>query len=90
MPLKVVRHSKSSNLYLRGTVRGIQVYETTGTDREELAEEIRIKREVELLYQVILNKTHAGDSQTGWDVIHQGDHSDEVRDGSSGSAPHGL
>lgn len=44
----------------------------------------------DISYQVLLNETHAGDSQTGWNVIHQSDHSDEVRNGSTGPAPHGF
>jgi hypothetical protein len=35
--------------YVRGTVRGTSVYETTGTSDENAAEEIRIKREAQLL-----------------------------------------
>jgi integrase/recombinase XerD len=35
--------------YLRGTVRGQSVYETTGTGSEKAAEEIRVKREAQLL-----------------------------------------
>jgi integrase len=35
--------------YLRGTVRGQPVYETTGTEKEAAAEAIRIKRENQLL-----------------------------------------
>lgn len=50
MPLKVCRRGRF--WYLRGTVCGIAVYETTGleTDRpRELAEALRIRREQELL-----------------------------------------
>jgi integrase len=49
MPLKLVRRGKSQNYYLRGTVRGIGVFETTGTDDRKAAEAIRIKRENEVL-----------------------------------------
>ncbi len=56
MPLKVVKVRKSRNLYLRGTVRGLNVFETTGTDRPEIAEEIRIQRENELLTQSVHGK----------------------------------
>jgi integrase len=54
MPLKVVkgRHG-SPNLYLRGTVRRIRVDESTGTSSPSKAEEIRTRREVELLEQSI-------------------------------------
>lgn len=46
--LKVVSRKGTSTLYLRGTVRGVRVFETTGTDRPELAEEARATREAEL------------------------------------------
>lgn len=49
MPIKVVRIPSSPNLYLRGTVRGQSVYETTGTQDPEAAEALRIKKEKELL-----------------------------------------
>ena len=50
MPLKLVkgRHG-SPNWSMRGSVRGITVDETTGTHDRARAEEIRIKREAELL-----------------------------------------
>lgn len=53
MPLKIVRHPDSPNLYLRGTVRGHRVYETTGTANEDAAEALRIKKEAELLHASI-------------------------------------
>src|SRR6266851_471907 len=49
MPIKVVRHPDSPNLYLRGSVRGQRVYETTGTTDEAAAEALRIRKEKELL-----------------------------------------
>lgn len=49
MSLKVVAHPRSKNLYLRGNVRGQDVYESTKTDSQEAAEALRIKREGELL-----------------------------------------
>lgn len=49
MPLKVVRHPRSKYLYLRGNVRGEDIYETTRTDDPTAAEALRIKRESELL-----------------------------------------
>lgn len=50
MPLRLVRYAKRSpHWYLRGSIRGQGVFETTGTDERERAEEIRAKREVELL-----------------------------------------
>lgn len=53
MPLKVVMRSKSPNWYLRGTVRGITVDESTGTNNRDAAEAIRIKREAEILHRSI-------------------------------------
>jgi len=49
MPLKLVRRGENPTYYLRGTVRGIRVFETAGTDNREAAEAIRIHREAEVL-----------------------------------------
>lgn len=50
MSLKLIRYPKrSANWYIRGTVRGQAVFETTGTDNESAADAIRIKRENQLL-----------------------------------------
>jgi integrase len=50
MSLKLIRYPKrSAHWYIRGTVRGQAIFETTGTDNESAAEAIRIKRENELL-----------------------------------------
>lgn len=46
--LKVVSRKGTTALYLRGTVRGVSIFESTGTDRSELAEEARATREAEL------------------------------------------
>lgn len=56
MPLKLTRRPGSAHWYIRGTVRGIAVFESTGTDREDAAEEIRIRRENALLDQSIHGK----------------------------------
>lgn len=53
MPLKIVRHPGSPNLYLRGTVRKHRIYETTGTADPHAAEAIRIKKEAEILHASI-------------------------------------
>lgn len=48
--LRLIRYAKrSSHWYVRGTVRGQSVFETTGTDDRAAAEAIRIKREAALL-----------------------------------------
>ncbi len=49
MPISLTRRAGSPFWYIRGTVRGRSIFETTGTDREDLADAIRIKREAELL-----------------------------------------
>jgi len=50
MPLKLKRYPKrSEHWYVRGTVRGQAVFETTGTNDRAAAEAYRIKREKELL-----------------------------------------
>jgi len=51
MPLTLVapREGRSRNYRIRGTVRGINIDETTGTASRELADAIRIKREAALL-----------------------------------------
>jgi integrase/recombinase XerD len=49
MPLKLFRRKGSPFWYIRGTVRGTPVFESTGTDSEEAAEAIRIRKESELL-----------------------------------------
>ncbi len=54
MPLKLKRYPKRSNhWYLRGTIRGQTVFETTGTDDREAAEAIRVKREHEVLQRSV-------------------------------------
>lgn len=54
MPLKVIKRPGSPIWYLRGTVRGQVVFETTRTDDREAAEILRIKRESELLERSVL------------------------------------
>lgn len=49
MPLRLTRRHNSPNWYIRGTVRGIAIDESTRTDRREAAEALRIRREAELL-----------------------------------------
>jgi integrase len=53
MPLKVVQRHGSQNWYLRGTIRGVSVDESTGTCDRRAAEEIRARRETEVLDQSI-------------------------------------
>lgn len=50
MPLRLVRYAKRSpHWYIRGSVRGKAVFETTGTDDKEAADAIRIKLESDIL-----------------------------------------
>jgi hypothetical protein len=53
MPLKLVKRPKSPNWIMRGTVRGIRVEESTGVSDKRIAEEIRVKREAEILAESI-------------------------------------
>ncbi|MGD1039109.1 MAG: site-specific integrase [Roseiarcus sp.] len=54
--LKVVKRPKSPYLYLRGTVRGLSIEESTGVTDWKIAEEIKVKREAELLTESIWGK----------------------------------
>lgn len=49
MPLKLTRRHGSPYWYIRGTVRGITVDESTGLQDKEKAEELRAKREWEII-----------------------------------------
>lgn len=53
MPLKVTKRHNSPNWYLRGTVCGIPVDETTSTRERQAAEQIRIAREAAILQRHI-------------------------------------
>lgn len=54
MPLRLVRYPKMSPFwYIRGTVHGKSVYESAGTDNKAAAEDLRIRRESELLHRSI-------------------------------------
>lgn len=53
MPLRIVSIPGRPVLYLRGTVRGQSVYESTGTSNRGIAEEIRAKREREMFERAI-------------------------------------
>jgi integrase len=56
MSIKLCRRPKSPNWIIRGTIRGIRVEESTGTDDKKTAEEIRAKREAELLAQSVYGR----------------------------------
>lgn len=57
MPLKLVRREGSENWYIRGTVRGTSVFESSGTDDKEAAEAIRINKEGRLLKESVFGKS---------------------------------
>lgn len=54
--LKLSRRKDKGNWYLRGTVAGQRVYESTGVSHKPTAEAIRIKRESELLARRVHGK----------------------------------
>ncbi|UEM13666.1 site-specific integrase [Bradyrhizobium barranii subsp. barranii] len=56
MPLELKRRPKSPNWIIRGTLRGIRVEESTGTGNRAVAEEIRAKREAEILAQSVYGR----------------------------------
>jgi integrase len=56
VPLKLVRRPKSPHWVIRGTLRGIRLEESTGTDSKAIAEEIRAKREAEILAESIYGR----------------------------------
>lgn len=56
MSLKLVKRSDTPHWYIRGSVRGLHVYESTKTSNDEAAETIRILRERELLDESIFGR----------------------------------
>jgi integrase len=56
MPLRLVRRPRSPNWIIRGTLRGIRVEESTSTDNKKVAQEIRAKREAEILAQSVYGR----------------------------------
>lgn len=56
MPLKIVKRKGTDALYLRGTVRGQGIFESTGTADPKQAEAIRAKREAELWEASVFGK----------------------------------
>ena len=56
MSLRLVRRPKSPNWVIRGTIRGIRVEESAGTNDKKIAEEIRAKREAELFAESVYGR----------------------------------
>jgi integrase len=54
--LKLVRRPKSPYWYVRGTLRRVRVEESTGIDDKKAAEEIRAKREAEILAESVYGR----------------------------------
>ncbi|MBF9042993.1 tyrosine-type recombinase/integrase [Rhodobacterales bacterium HKCCE4037] len=56
MPLKLVRPKGTPNWYIRGTVKGCSIYESTGLSDKRQAEITRARREAELIDQALFGK----------------------------------
>jgi hypothetical protein len=56
MALRLVRRPKSPYWIIRGTVRGCRVEESSGTRERKIAEEIRAKREAEILAESVYGR----------------------------------
>jgi len=56
MSFRLVRRAKSPNWVIRGTIRGVRIEESTGTDNKKIADEIRAKREAEILAQSVYGR----------------------------------
>ncbi len=56
MPLKLTRRNNAGNFYLRGNVAGTDVYESTRTSDRQAAENIRVRREAQILERASLGK----------------------------------
>jgi integrase len=56
VPVKLVKRPKSPYWIVRGTLRGIRVEESTGTTNKRAAEEVKAKREAEILRESIFGK----------------------------------
>ena len=62
MSLRLVRRPKSPHWIIRGTVRGIRVEESSGTGDKRVAEEIRAKREAQILAESVYGRRAANRS----------------------------
>src|SRR5215831_15803957 len=54
--LRLVRRPKSPNWVIRGSLRGRRVEESTRTDDKKIAEEIRARREAEILTESVYGR----------------------------------
>lgn len=53
MPVKLVQRPGSPHWYIRGSIRGVSVFESTGLDRRDQAEEVLAVRAAEILQQSV-------------------------------------
>lgn len=60
MPLEIYQRPDSPNWYLRGTLRGVRVRESCGTHEKSVAEEIKAKREWEVLQSSVYGAKAGG------------------------------
>ncbi len=60
MPLKIEQRHGRPNWYLRGTLRGVRVRESCGTDDKATAEAIKARREWEILQGTVFGVKAAG------------------------------
>ena len=56
MSLRLVRRPKSPHWIIRGTVRRVRVEESSGTGDKRVAEEIRAKREAQILAESVYGR----------------------------------
>jgi integrase len=56
MSIRLVRRPRSPYWIIRGSVRGIRIEESAGTDNKKIAEEIRAKREAEILAESVYGR----------------------------------
>lgn len=56
MPLALVRRPRWSHWIIRGSIRGVRVEESSGVGDRKIAEEIRAKREAELIEQAVYGR----------------------------------
>lgn len=54
MPLKLIKHPRSENWTLRGTIAGKRIYQSTGTSDKAAAEKMRIRTEAQALERASL------------------------------------
>ncbi len=56
MPLKLYKHPRSPNWYIRGTLRGVKVDESTGIADKKFAETFRAKKEWQIIQGAIIGR----------------------------------